>query len=84
MKLKRASIFTKIIIAALILYACVSLMSLGLRTADAILARDELRAQVELAAEENQRLSTTGEHADDLEALRRIAEDKLGFTSAQK
>lgn len=83
MKLKKAGILTKIIITALIMYACVSLMILALRTADAILIRDQLRQQVDQTAGENEQLRYAVENADDLDVVRQIAEDKLGLVSGE-
>jgi len=69
---------------ALIAYSCVSLFSLAMRTADAVMARDGIREQIAMAEAENERLRYAVEHMDDPEIVRNIAETKLGLVSVEK
>lgn len=79
MKLKKASIFTKIVILALILYAGVSLSGTKDRIARAEAERAELQAQVDAALQENAELRYDIEHAGDPETIAEIARTKLGL-----
>ncbi len=53
MKLKKAGITSKIVITALIVYACVSLVTVQSQVEEAKKARDELIAAVAEASREN-------------------------------
>lgn len=79
MKLKRASIFTKIVILALIIYAGVGLSGTKDRIAQAQAQRAELQAQVDAALQENAELRYDIEHAGDPETIAEIARTKLGL-----
>jgi len=79
LKLKKASIFTKIMIWVLIAYAGVSFVSIALRSADAVILRDSLKRQVGETELENGKLRCTADNIDDPDVVRIIAETKLGF-----
>ena len=79
MKLKKASIFTKIVILALILYAGVSLSGTKDRIARAEAERAQLQEQVDAALQENAELRYDIEHAGDPETIAEIARTKLGL-----
>ncbi|MGN1001522.1 MAG: septum formation initiator family protein [Oscillospiraceae bacterium] len=79
MKLKKASIFTKIVILALILYAGVSLSGTKDRIARAETERAQLQEQVDAALQENAELRYDIEHAGDPETIAEIARTKLGL-----
>lgn len=79
MKLKKASIFTKIVILALIVYAGVSLSGTKERIAQAQAQKAELEEQVDAALQENAELRYDIEHAGDPETIAEIARTKLGL-----
>ena len=79
MKLKRASIFTKIVILALIVYATVMLVNTRQQAMRAEADRAALQAQVDAMLRENAELQYDIEHADDPEIIAGIARSKLGL-----
>ena len=79
MKLKRSSIFTKIVILALIVYAAISLTSTKSRIATAEADRIMLQAKVDAALQENAELEYDIEHAGDPDTIAEIARSKLGL-----
>ena len=79
MKLKRASIFTKLVILALIVYAVISLIGTRERLAVAEANRDALQAEVNTYTRENAELEYDTQHADDPEVIADIARSKLGL-----
>ena len=79
MKLKRSSIFTKIVILALIVYAAISLTTTKSRIATAEADRVLLQAKVDAALQENAELEYDIEHAGDPETIASIARAKLGL-----
>ena len=79
MKLKRSSIFTKIVILALIVYAAISLTTTKSRIATAEADRIVLQAKVDAALQENAELEYDIEHAGDPDTIAEIARSKLGL-----
>ena len=79
MKLKRSSIFTKIVILALIVYAAISLTTTKSRIATAEADRVLLQAKVDAALQENAELEYDIAHAGDPETIAEIARSKLGL-----
>ena len=79
MKLKRASIFTKIVLLAVIVYAVVMLVDTRARVAEAEADRAALQAQVDAVRQENAELKYDIDHAGDPEVLAEIARSKLGL-----
>ena len=79
MKLKRAGIFTKIIILILIVYACVSIAGLNSQISQAEEEQQELQRQVDDAARTNAELEYQIEHSSDDETIEQVARDKLGL-----
>jgi len=79
MKLKRASIFTIVVILALIVYAGVGLMNKRAQVSQALQARQELQEQVDQLSQENAELQYEIDHSADDETLEDIARDKLGL-----
>ena len=79
MKLKRASILTKIVIIALIIYAAVSLSNIRKDIARAEEQKAELQAQVDTVLQENAELEYNIAHASDPETIAEIARTKLGL-----
>lgn len=79
MKLKRASIFTKIVILALIVYAAVALVHTRSSVAAAQADQAALQARVDAALRENAELEYDIQHANDPEVIAEIARSKLGL-----
>ena len=79
MKLKRASIFTKIVIALLVVYACVSLIRTRAQITEARQAQETVRQQVTDLMLENAEISYDIEHAGDDSTIESIARTKLGL-----
>lgn len=79
MKLKRASMFTKLVIAALAIYAVISLVSVRARVDEAEQQRQALQAQVTEMTQENAELQYQIDHGTDDQTIEEIARDKLGL-----
>ena len=79
MKLKRASIFTKIVILAVIVYAVVMLVNTQNLVALAERDRDVLQSKVDIMVQQNAELKYDIEHAGDPEIIAEIARGKLGL-----
>ena len=79
MKLKRSSLFMKIVILALIVYAAIALVGAKNRIAAAQADQAALQAQVDAALQENAELEYDVAHAGDPETIESIARTKLGL-----
>lgn len=79
MRVKRASLITKIVIIAIMLYAGVTLVSLKVQVADARAQRDELQNQVSSTTQTNTELKYAIDHSTDPETIEDIARNKLGL-----
>lgn len=79
MKLKRASLITKIVIVAIVVYSVINLVSLKVQVSEAQEKRDELQAEVDEALQTNSELQYAIEHSDDSETIEDIARNKLGL-----
>lgn len=79
MKLKRSSIFMKIVILAMIVYASISLVNARNRIAEAEESRSALQMLVSAAQQENAELEYDIAHAGDPDTIASIARAKLGL-----
>ncbi len=79
MKLGKWNILTALVIVALLAYACVSLVGLGQRQAEAQARQEELRAELEQLQGENAALEYAIENADNPDVIADVARDKLGL-----
>lgn len=79
MKLKKAGFTIKIIITVLVVYACISLVTVQSQVEESRKERDALAAQVAEAAQENAELEYEIEHASDPDTIEAIARNKLGL-----
>ena len=79
MKLKRASIFSKIVILAVIVYAVVLLVNTQNQVTMAERDRDVLQEKVDTMVQQNAELKYDIEHAGDPEIIAEIARGKLGL-----
>lgn len=79
MKLKKASILTKIVVIALIIYAAVTLIDLKTKIENTQEVKDMLQQQVDGKTVSNAELEYAIEHSDDEDAIIEFAKDKLGL-----
>ena len=79
MRFRRASWLTALVIVGLIAYACIALMNMRSKVAQANTTEAELREQIEQIQEENAALQYAIEHRDDDKTIEDIARDKLGM-----
>lgn len=79
MKFKKAGIITKIVIAALLIYAVVSLVTVRSKTAALNAQTQQLQQQVTDMTQSNAELEYKIEHSEDADTIEEIARDKLGL-----
>ena len=79
MRLRRANWLTLVVIVGLIAYACIALMHMRTRVAEANETEADLRQQVEKIQEENAALQYAIDHQYDQKTIEDIARDKLGL-----
>ena len=79
MKFKRAGTLTKIVIAAIIIFALWQLVSVSVRVSDAQQQQEALQQQADRLTEDNARLQYALENADRESVIAAIARDKLGL-----
>lgn len=79
MKLKRAGIFTKILIVALIICAALTLVNLAAKVQSAKDDQAELQAAVDAQQASNEDIEYSIEHSEDPDVLEDVARDKLGL-----
>ena len=79
MKFKKSSIFIRIVILALIVYATISLATAKGKIAEAEADQAQLQAEVDAAMQKNAELEYDIEHAADDETIEEIARAKLGL-----
>jgi len=79
MRIKRSSIFMKIVILALIVYAVAALSDVRTKIAEAEQERAVLQARVDTRLQENAELEYDIAHAEDPEVIEAFARAKLGL-----
>ncbi len=79
MKFKKSSVFIRIVILALIVYAAISLASAKGKIAQAQEDRAMLQEKVDEALQKNAELEYDIEHSGDDETIEEIARAKLGL-----
>lgn len=79
MRLRRGGFLTVLVIAGLIAYACIALMNMRTRVAQANATEAELRAQIAQIQEENAALQYAIENQNDDKTIEDIAREKLGL-----
>lgn len=79
MKFKRASLVTKIVILAIVVYAGISLVTMKVQVSAAREKRDVLQGQVDSVLQNNTELQYQIDHSTDSETIEDIARDKLGL-----
>jgi len=78
-KVKKAGIVTKIILAILIVYAVTTLAGLSTKIAAAKKQQAELESQVEQVSASNEEMKYAIDNKDDDDVIAGIARDKLGL-----
>ena len=79
MRVKRASLITKIVIIAIMVYAGITLVSLKVQVASARAQRDELQSQVSAITQSNTEFKYEIDHSTDAETIEDVARNKLGL-----
>lgn len=79
MKFKKAGIITKIVIAALLIYAVASLVTVRSKTAALNAQKEQLQQQITDMTQSNAELEYKIEHSEDVDTVEEIARDKLGL-----
>lgn len=79
MKMKKASLISKIVIAALVIYAVVSLVSTRSQLSAAEEKCNSLQEQVDDAMQTNSELQYAVDHSDDPETIEDVARNKIGL-----
>ena len=79
MKLRRSSIFTKILILTLLIYGVANLISMWTRIEYARDEQDDIRARIEELERSNAAQEFALEHYDDLGVVEDIARSELGL-----
>ncbi len=75
---------TALVIVGLIAYACITLMNMRTKVANANETQASLQKQVEKIQEENAALQYAIEHQDDPSTIEDIARDKLGLVMPEE
>jgi cell division protein FtsL len=78
-KFKKTSVITKIVIAVLIIYAVVSLVTVKSKTTQARQQTDSLQKKVTQMTEANAELQYGIDHSTDEKTIEDIAREKLGL-----
>ena len=84
MKLRRASWITGLVIAGVIVYACIALMNMRTKVALASETEAELRARAEEIQETNAALQYAIDNRYDDKTIEDIARDKLGLVMPEE
>lgn len=79
MRLRRSSIFTKILVFALLIYGVANLIGMWTRIEYARVEQDDLNARIEAQENANAAKEFTLEHYDDLGVVEDIARTYLGL-----
>ena len=79
MKFRSAGWLTALVIAGLMAYGCITLMSMRSKVADAAKTESQLQSQVSTIQETNASLRYAIENQDDPDTIEDIARDKLGL-----
>ena len=80
MKLKKASLITKIVVMILVVYAAASLITIHSQIEEAKVTREKLSQQAEEMETANAEMEYALENSEDEDVIAGIARDKLGLT----
>ncbi len=79
MKLRRMNFLTALVLAGLIAYACIALMNMRSKVAEANATETELQEQIAQIQEENAALQYAIDNQTDESTIEGIAREKLGL-----
>ena len=79
MKLKRLGLLSTVVIIVLVVYSCVTMVSLKVQTDEARARRDELQTQVDRYNQENSELQYSIENSTDPEIIEDVARNDIGL-----
>ena len=79
MKFRSAGWLTALVIAGLMAYGCITLMSMKSKVAEAARTEAQLQSQVDTILETNASLKYAIDNQDDPDTIEDIARDKLGL-----
>ena len=79
MRFRSAGWLTAIVLAGLLAYGCITLMSMRSKVAEAARTEAQLQTKAEQIQEENAALQHALDHQDDPDTIEDIAREKLGL-----
>lgn len=79
MKFRSAGWLTALVIAGLMAYACITLMNMKTKVAEAAKTEAQLQSQIEAIQEQNASLQYAIDNQDDPGTIEDIARDRLGL-----
>ena len=79
MKLKRLGLLSTAVIIVLVVYSCITMVSLKVQTDEARTRRDELQTQVDRYNQENSELQYSIENSTDPEIIEDVARNDIGL-----
>lgn len=79
MKLKKLGLLSTVVIIVLVVYSCMTMVSLKVQTDEARARRDELQTQVDRYNQENSELQYSIENSTDPEIIEDVARNDIGL-----
>lgn len=79
MKLKKLGLLSTVVIVVLVVYSCITMVSLKVQTDEARARRDELQTQVDRYNQENSELQYSIENSTDPEIIEDVARNDIGL-----
>lgn len=79
MRLKKLGLLSTVVIIVLVVYSCMTMVSLKVQTDEARARRDELQTQVDRYNQENSELQYSIENSTDPEIIEDVARNDIGL-----
>lgn len=79
MRLKKLGLLSTVVIMVLVVYSCITMVSLKVQTDEARARRDELQTQVDRYNQENSELQYSIENSTDPEIIEDVARNDIGL-----
>ena len=79
MRFRSAGILTAVVIAGLLAYGCINLMTMKTKVAEATKAEAQLQDRIESIQEQNASYQYALDNQDDPDTIEDVARDKLGL-----
>lgn len=79
MRLKKLGLLSTVVIVVLVVYSCITMVSLKVQTDEARARRDELQTQVDRYNQENSELQYSIENSTDPEIIEDVARNDIGL-----